>query len=131
MRALDTPVLLAFLTGSPKAREILRKLRGAELATTEANLLELAAIAGQGPARARAERLASLTRLRQRLTVLPLDSRATVEAARRLVKAVRRSPPHLAGMLGALEANGCEELLTDDPGQFEGEWRFRVRKVSL
>src|SRR5208282_3428444 len=48
--------------------------------TTEANLLELAYLAASAPARLRGERLTALTRLRQRITVLPIDSRGLEEA---------------------------------------------------
>jgi predicted nucleic acid-binding protein len=49
MKALDTPVLLAILEGVPAARDLLRRLKGSELATTEANLLELTLLASAGP----------------------------------------------------------------------------------
>lgn len=131
MKALDTPVLLAFLEGSPRVREQVRKLRGVELATTEANLLELAYLASFAPLKARAARLASIGKLRQRLTVLPIDPRATLEASRRLLAAGGALSPWIAAMLGALEAGGCDELLTDDPRGLEGSWRFRTRKLPI
>jgi len=129
MKALDTPILLALLQGSPRVRDQLRRLRGTELATTEANLLELAYLAASAPARLRGERLTALTRLRQRITVLPIDSRGLEEAIRRIAGAPSRSPL-VTAMLGALEAYGCEELLTDRPDQFGGPWRFKLRKVQ-
>ncbi|MGB6500080.1 MAG: PIN domain-containing protein [Thermoplasmata archaeon] len=130
MRALDTSVLLALLEGDPSLRQSLRHWRGEEVATTEANLLELAVLAANGPPKTRSHRLAALGRLRRRLTVLPIDSRAVEEAQRRLDRgAAYRSPLTLA-MLAALETSGCEELLTDDPRQFEGKWRFKVSKVG-
>jgi len=131
MKALDTGVLLALLEGSARARDQLRKLRGSELATTEANVLELAYLAAGAPPRARAARLASLERLRQRLTVLPIDARATREASARLAKLADRLPPNTTAMLGALEAAGCEELLTDDGKSVAGDWGFRVRVLPI
>jgi predicted nucleic acid-binding protein len=131
VKALDTGILLALLEGSSKARDLVRKLRGAELATTEANLLELAYLAASGPARARSTRLATLEKLRQRLTVLPIDAHATEEAGRRVVRGSDRLAPTVAAMLGALSAAGCEELLTEDPKAIGGDWGFRVRGVAL
>jgi hypothetical protein len=129
MKALDTPVLLGLLEGNASVREQLRRLRGMELATTEANLLELAYLAGRGTRRARVERLAALSRLRRRITVLPIDSRA-IEAASRRVSLDEPSPaPQVLAMLGALEANGCDELLTAETFAPAGKWRFRVRRI--
>jgi len=130
MKALDTPALLALLEGNPRIVTQLRKWREAEIATTEANLLELAVLAESGPVRVRGERFHALVRLRRRLTVLPIDDRATEEAARRAARLPRTMSPLVLGMLGALESSGCDELLTDDPAQFQGRWRFRVTKLG-
>ncbi len=131
MKAIDTGVLLALLQGSPRARELLKKLRGTEVATTEANLLELAYCAGAASGRARTSRLAAIEKLRQRLTVLPVDARATREAAARLGRGGVRISPTVAQMLGALETAGCEELWTDDPKEIQGNWRFKVSRAPL
>ncbi|MGP8077333.1 MAG: PIN domain-containing protein [Thermoplasmata archaeon] len=129
MKALDTPALLALLEGDPRMRPILRRWRGEEIATTEANLLELAYLAAAGPARGRALRFAALGRLRRRLTVLPIDSRAGDEVARRLERGGETPSPTVLAMLAALETSGCEELLTEDPRQFPGKWRFKISKL--
>jgi predicted nucleic acid-binding protein len=131
MKALDTGILLALLEGSAKAREHLRKLRGTEIATTEANLLELAYLAATAPPKARAARLAALERLRQRVTVLPIEARSVREASSRIARAADKLAPTVVSMLGALQAAGCEELLTDDPRPVVGDWGFRVRVVAL
>lgn len=131
MKALDTGVLLALLEGSARARNLLRKLRGSELATTEANLLELGFLAATAPARARAGRLGALDKLRQRLTVLPIDARATREASAGILRQGSRIAPTVALMLGALEAAGCEELYTDDARAIAGDWALKVRTVAL
>ena len=130
MKGLDTGVLLALLQGSARAREQLRRLRGSEVATTEANLLELAYLAGTGSPKARGARLAALERLRQRLTVLPIDARSTAEAAQRVSRLPERIPPTVAAMLGALEAAGCDELLTDDRRTIAGDWGFKVKVIG-
>ncbi len=130
MKALDTPILLGLLQGSPRLKDQIRRLRGSELATTEANFLELAYLAASAPSKARTERLTALTRLRQRITVLPIDARATEEASKRIGSARARSPL-VTAMLGALEAYGCEELLTDQPDQFGGSWRFKLKKLAI
>jgi len=131
MKALDTGVLLALLEGSTRARDLLRKLRGIELATTEANLLELGYLAGAAPAKARKGRLAALEKLRQRLTVLEINARSTREATNRLAKGTGPVSLPAAAMLGALQAAGCEELLTDEPRTVSGDWGVRVRAVRV
>ncbi|MGP8067546.1 MAG: type II toxin-antitoxin system VapC family toxin [Thermoplasmata archaeon] len=125
MKALDTSVLLGLLEGDPRARALLHRWRGVEVATTEANLLELYSIVARTRGPARAPRLASLTRLRHDLTVLPIDSRSAEAAARRLPKNGTIAPLTL-GMLGALEAYGCDELATERPGEIPGGWSFPV-----
>jgi predicted nucleic acid-binding protein len=129
VKALDTPVLLALLEGSASVREHLRHLRGVEIAATEANLLELTYLALQGPKKTRGERLGALARLRRRVTVLPLDVRATEEISRRADLAGASVSPIVLAMYGALEAAGCEELLTEGRGQVPGKWSFRVRDI--
>jgi len=131
MKALDTGVLLALLEGSSRARDQLRRLHGTEIATTEVNLLELAYLASGAPPRARAARLASLERVRHRLTVLPIEARSTREVSSRISKGSSRLSPTVAAMLGALQAAGCEELITDDPRAAAGEWGLRVRVIQL
>ena len=131
MKALDTGVLLGLLEGSTKVRDQVRRLRGVELATTEANLLELAYLAGAGSPTARRGRLAALEKLRQRLTVLPLDARAVQRSTEQVARLGERISPTAALMLGALQAAGCEELLTDDPRSITGDWGLRVRSLSI
>jgi predicted nucleic acid-binding protein len=130
MKAFDTPILLALLEGDPAVRGLVKRLRGIELATTEANLLELALISAQGPGRARSARRDSLDRLRRKLTVLPIDAHAVDRASRHVGKKVGRLSPHLLGMLGALEASGCDELFTSDPVSELGDWKLKVSRVT-
>lgn len=130
MKALDTSVLLALLEGDRSAKELLRKLKATEIATTEANLLELVYLAGKGAARNRGRRREALDRLRRKLTVLPIDSRAVTEAERRVLKGTAPATPLLAGMLGALETSGCDEVFTTDPQDCGGRWRFRVTRFT-
>jgi predicted nucleic acid-binding protein len=130
MKALDTSVLLALLEGDRSAKDLIRKLGGVEIATTEANLLELAYLASKGPARVRARRREALDRLRRKLTVLPIDQRAVSEAERCVLKGDHPSSPLLAGALGALESAGCDELYTTDPQECAGRWRFQVTRFA-
>jgi len=130
MKAFDTSVLLALLEGDRSAKDLARRLKGVEVATTEANLLELAYIAGRGPHRRRGHRREALDRLRRKLTVLPIDFRAVSEAERRVMKGGAPSSPLLAGMLGALETAGCDELFTTDPQECVGRWRFKVTRFT-
>jgi predicted nucleic acid-binding protein len=130
MKALDTSVLLALLEGDGSSKDLIRKLKGVEIATTEANLLELVYLAGRGPARNRGRRRGALDRLRRKVTVLPIDFRAVSEAERRVLKGGNSYPPLLAGMLGALETAGCDELFTTDPHECRGRWRFQVTRFT-
>jgi len=131
VKALDSSVLLALLEGEAGAREIQRRLRGVEVATTEANLLELAYIAAQGPERHRGARKEALTRLRRKITILPIDGRASETAAHHIGKGAEAAPPLVSAMMGALEASGCDELLTLEPPASIGKWRVRVTRISL
>jgi predicted nucleic acid-binding protein len=128
MKALDTSVLLAFLEGDRSARDLLRKLRDVEIASTEANFLELAYLAAHGPPRTRARRRETLARLRRKLTVLPIDPRAVAEAETGILRGDAPASPLLAGMLGAFEAAGCDELFTSDPHECRGRWRFHLTR---
>ncbi len=131
MKALDTSVLLALLHGDPKAKELVRRLRGVEVATSELNLLELQALIARGPPRGRVHRREALERLRRSLTVLPLDGKAAERAARRAGKEdLRTTPPLLLGVLATLEASGCDELFTSEPGSVPGRWAFRITKLG-
>lgn len=125
MKALDTSLLLGLLEGDPRVRATLRRWRGMEIATTEANLLELYTIAWCVPGRRGAARVSALERLRRHLTVLPLDSRSVEMASGRVPKD-NPATPLMLGMLTALEANGCDELATERPSEIPGRWAFRV-----
>jgi len=129
MKALDTPVLLALLAGEPKALALGRRWRGEELATTEMNLLELSELASRSARKGRASRSAAISRLRRRLTVLPIERAAIEEASRRQIRGERHENLSILAMLAALEVAGCDELVTDNPTQFSGTWRFRCTKL--
>ncbi len=131
MKGFDTWALLEILEGSPAARKELRRLRGEELATTEACFLELGYLAARGGSNSQLARRTALARLRRRLTVLPLDARAIEEAARHLTGPAGALPPAVLGSLGAFEAAGCDELLTSSPAELRGRWRFKVRRFGL
>jgi hypothetical protein len=111
MKGLDTPVLLSILHDSGVAKELLKSLRGEELATTEVNLYELELLSALGARAQRAPRQTALARLRRRITVLPITPEATREAARLL----RGKPPmhdYRPLIWGTLAAAGCAEWLT-------------------
>lgn len=131
MKALDTSVLLSLLEGEPGARDLLKRLRGVEVATTEANLLELAYLAAEGPDRHRAARRDALRRLRRKITVLPIDARSAETALTRIGKGGEASSPLVTAMMGALESNGCEELLTLDGSLPGGKWKVRTTRIKL
>jgi predicted nucleic acid-binding protein len=129
MKALDTAVLLALLEGDRPAREFLRRLRGVELVTTEVNLLELSYLASRGGTRLRGRRRLTLGRLRRKVTVFPIDSRAIEESARRLARGLAAPTPLTEAMVGALAANGCEELYTAEGGLDLGKVPFKVIRI--
>lgn len=131
MKALDTSLLLAVLQGESGVREFVRRLHGLEIATTEANLLELAAIVAQDRTRRPTSRMEALKRLRRKLTVLPVDAHATEASVSGLRTAAGPVSPLVVGMMGALESSGCEELLTLDRVAIPGAWRFRITQVKL
>ena len=130
MKGLDTTVILGLLEGTKGTRELLTHLRGTELATTEANLLELSYLAARGPLRARAARRGTLDRLRRKITVLPIDGRAVEQAARRLGKGSEKTPPLVLAMLGAFETNGCDELFTHEAALDPGKWNFKITHIA-
>jgi predicted nucleic acid-binding protein len=130
MKAFDTSVLLALLEGDKAVLALVRRLRGVEVATTEANLLELSYLAARGAVRARVHRMEALERLRRRLTVLPIDSRAIEHASRYLGRGAEKLPPLTTAMLGALEGGGCDELFTCESPLFAGPWRIRVLRIG-
>jgi len=130
MKALDTAVLLALLEGDRAARDLVRRLRGVELVTTEANLLELSYLVARGPARLRSRRRETLNRLRRKMTVFPIDSRAVEESGRRLARKSAGAPPLVESMVAALCVNGCEEVYTGDSRSDFGRVPFKVTRIT-
>lgn len=132
MKALDTSVLLAILEGNPAARNLVRRLKGIELATSEINLTELAVVAIIQGERRRAARLASLDRLRRTLTVLPIEAAGTREAIAHAGGGGASGPASAAMLasLGAFEAAACDEMFTSDPAAIRGKWHFKVTKFQ-
>ncbi|MGA8302531.1 MAG: PIN domain-containing protein [Thermoplasmata archaeon] len=110
MKGLDTPVLLAILHDSPPAKELLKGLRGEELATTEINIFELGVLAAAAPRRLRGGREATLSRLRRRLTVLAIGPESVREAAR-CAKGNSRAD-YQSLVWGTLAGAGCDEWIT-------------------
>ena len=128
MKALDTPVLLSILHDAPSAKDLLKGLRGEELATTEVNMFELAALAAQGPRPQRESRETSLARLRRRITVLSVTGEAVREAGRFLRS---KDPPldYQALVWGTLSAAGCGEWITTRthaPGRVGVPFKVRI-----
>lgn len=130
MKGLDTWVLLGILEGEAFAKHLLRQLRGVEVATTEISMMELSILAGVGSAKGAAARRAAVERLRRKLTVLPIDSRAVGEAARRGSVKLRGEELLRLAEWGALEASGCDELFTRSKLNPGGKWRFKVTRIA-
>lgn len=129
MKALDTPILLAILHGSPSVKDLLKGLRGEELATTEINLFELTLLAAEGTRAHRESREAALARLRRRLTVLPITSDSVREASRFL--SGKRAPAEYHRLIwGTLAAAGCGEwITTKNYAPPSGALPFKIRIV--
>ncbi len=131
MKALDTGVLLSILHGDAPSRELVRRLRGSEVATTELNLLELAGLVARGPPKSRVRRNEAVLRLRRCLTVLPFDTRAAERLGRHCAKDdVAGIPPLVLGVLSTLEANGCEEWISTGPLPPGLRWPFKHTKFK-
>jgi predicted nucleic acid-binding protein len=132
MKGLDTPVLLEILEGGPSARKLLESLEGQEVCTTEANLLELVAVARRLGSAGLAARLAALDHLRRGLTVLALDSKAAGAAAARWKEKSAEQPTLSWLIAGALEAAGCTEWITDRVGSLPAvSPRLRITRRSI
>lgn len=129
MKALDTPALLSILHDTAAGRELLKSLRGEEIATTELQMFELRVLAAQAGPTARALRETALAKLRRRLTVLPVTPESVAEAGRFL----RANPRGAAGsalVWGTLVAAGCSEWITTKPYvPSRGKFPFKVRVI--
>ena len=129
MKAVDTAALRGILEGDPGSKDLLRRLRGVEVATTERTLLELSLLAQRGSPGSRGARRTVLERLRRKITVLPIDVRAVGEAARRSDGAASPEDLWRLAEWGALEASGCEELFCAGRPPSGAKWRFKVTRV--
>ncbi|MGA7861206.1 MAG: PIN domain-containing protein [Thermoplasmata archaeon] len=116
MKGLDTPVLLALLEGTPKARALVRALAGEELATTEVNLFEIELLGRRDKNPGKERRTQALERLRRKLTVLPIDEETARRAAAIAASARQAAPEGTWLCLGAAEAHGCSEWITSAAG---------------
>ncbi len=116
MKGLDTPVLLALLEGAPKPRALVRALAGEELASTEVNLFEIELLGRREKSPGRERRMQALERLRRKLTILPIDEESTRRAAAIAATARRAAPEGTWLCLGAAEAHGCSEWITNSAG---------------
>ncbi len=131
MKALDTPVLVGILHDAPFAKPLLRSLHGEEIATTELNIFELKRIAATGPRSVRSSREAALSKLRRRVTVLPVMPDSVAESTRFLTGEPRAND-HFALVWGVLVAAGCSEWITTKPYLPRGhKLPFRVRVVAI
>ena len=129
MKALDTPVLLAILHDIPSARELLKGLRGEELASTELNLYELAVLSAEGPRARLSARETAVARLRRRITVLPITAESVRDASR-IARAKGSGTGYLPLVWGTLAAAGCSEWITTRPfAPPKGAVPFKIRLI--
>ncbi|MGP8073005.1 MAG: PIN domain-containing protein [Thermoplasmata archaeon] len=131
MKALDSGVLRGILEADPGSKELLRRLRGVEVATTERAMLELSLLAQRSPAKLHVARRTAVERLRRKLTVLPIDARAVAEASRRATGSASAEELWRLAEWGALEASGCDELFSQGKPPAQGKWRFKVTRVGV
>lgn len=129
MKGLDTSFVVSLLDGDRAARDLVKRLKDVELATTEANLLELAFVAARTPSHAK-RRQEVLDRLRRKVTVLPIDSRGVDIARRHIERRPRGVPPLVLAALGAFESAGCDEVYTREDARGWGKWRFKVKRIG-
>lgn len=120
MRGIDSPLLLALLEGRPEGRALIEGQADEELCTTEVNLFELEALARAGGRDGRARRLAALDRLRHKISVLPVDERASRAAAALAAQSRVSLPASTWLFLGSLQAAGATEVLTTDASGLSG-----------
>src|SRR5271170_3470261 len=128
MKGLDSGVLRGILEGDAGSRELLRRLRGVEVATTERAMLELTVLARRASPKAQHTRRTAVERLRRKLTVLPIDARAISEATRHVSGNPSAEELWRIAEWSALEANGCEELFSRAKPPSGGKWRFKVTR---
>jgi predicted nucleic acid-binding protein len=127
VRGLDTPVLLGLLRGDARVSAFLRRAEAEDLCTTVINLFELEAIARSDRAPGRERRLSSLERLRRKVTVLPIDERATELSAQEASRAeAPAAPPSTWLILGALLSGGCSEWITTREARFPSAAGLKV-----
>lgn len=112
MKAVDTSVLLDLLCGSSEARGLVGSWKDQEVATTEINFFELELLAERASRKGLGPRLAALERLRRRLTVLPVDSRALTASRSLGEAAAQKLTPSARLIASVLLANGCSEWHT-------------------
>jgi predicted nucleic acid-binding protein len=133
MKVLDTPLLLDLLRGRLDVRTLESHARGEELATTELNIYELEVLARSGPKVGRDRRLAAVQRLRRKLTILPVDERASQLAAAGHAGHLRGGMPMEWLMLGAAKAAGASAWWTvhqESVGPLEGLEIVNISKRS-
>lgn len=126
MKAVDASFLKGLLEGDPRILRFLSTLRRERLVTTETEYAVLLKLAGAGPRSQRKTRREAVRRLRERLTVVPVDERAS-----RILE-VALTDGGLSGAsisnlhsLCALEANGCEVVYSLSTVRVGRGWRLK------
>jgi predicted nucleic acid-binding protein len=109
MKAVDASFLRGLLEGDPRILRFLSTLRGERLATTEIEYGALVKLAETGPKSRQKLRREVVRRLRERITVIPIDDRASRVLEQALAQGAAQGGS-LANLhsLCALEAAGCE-----------------------
>ncbi len=121
MALLDTTLLIDFLRGKEEAIEVILSAESLSLATTEINVFELVTGAYLGKREVK-EHLERMFAMLSRLTVLPLDRKASLRAgeiAGTLAKEGKMVEEMDGLIAGIALANGITEIITANKSHFE------------
>lgn len=131
MKGIDTPVLVDLLRGRAAAWESVLSGQPEELATTEINLFELETLARREGKAGLDRRLAAVRHLRQKVSVLAVDERASNRASLFAVSDKSGAPPLDWLVVAAAETSGCTTWLTTGASRLPAKvGRIRVVKVA-
>ncbi|MHB1434627.1 MAG: PIN domain-containing protein [Thermoplasmata archaeon] len=126
MKAVDFSFLKGLLEGDPRVLRCLSTLRGERLVTTE---IEYAALLKQAEAGAKSQRKArreAVRRLRERVTVVPIDDRASRVLEGALTDdGMSGSSLSTLHSLCALEALGCDVVYSIARLRVARGWRLK------
>ncbi len=126
MKSVDASFLRGLLEGDPRILGFVSTLRGERLVTTEIEYAALLKMAEAGPKLRRKARREAVRRLRERMTVIPVDDRASRVLEVALTDgALGGSPLSNLHSLCALEASGCDVVYSLGNPRVGRGWRLK------